>query len=353
MRITRTLASLVFAATLLATPCTAHADEDEELGSDDPALQQRVDSDEELATGQVSIDAGHVDLGPRYVDGEWTLLARDDTARLEGGKAKWRQPEDVVFKVTDTAKLTLPEGDEYAFTGAEAGSQVWTVPQTEVTGVVWLGWNTQDPEVVQTVERGVTLRFLEAQHLDGDGKMTVFLQPGNFAPPQVLHDATAASEAWVELNTHTHANWVFTEPGTYLVRIAVDAEGIDGTTRTDDAMLRFSVGDAADEAEAASATWPGEETAEEPSASKPSDDEAQASSGAPGEAEASPEGEQSAAEQGEAAAGEEGEDATDDDGSVLPWVIGGGALVAAVGAGVAFAASRRRQRMEDEVFDRA
>lgn len=143
MRITRTLASLALAAALLATPLAAQADEDEELGSDDPALQQRVSEDEELAAGQVSIDAGHVDLGPRYVDGEWTLLARDDTARLEGGKAKWRQPEDVVFKVTDAAKLTLPEGDDYAFTGAAAGDDVWTVPQTEVTGVVWLGWNTR------------------------------------------------------------------------------------------------------------------------------------------------------------------------------------------------------------------
>lgn len=195
----------------------------------------------------------------------------------------------------------------------------------------------QDPEVVSSVERGVTLRFLEAQHLDGDGRMTVFLQPGNFAPPQILHDATAESDAWVELNTHTHANWVFTEPGTYLVRIAMEAQGIDGTSHTDDAMLRFSVGDAADEAEAAAAAWPGEEPVAE-LVEDATQEQGSATTDAP-------------ATDASAAASEE--DSKRDDGdSALPWIIGAGVVVAAGGAASAFAATRRRQRMEDEVFSR-
>ncbi|WP_296136087.1 choice-of-anchor M domain-containing protein [uncultured Tessaracoccus sp.] len=321
----RLLAACVAALATLA-PTTAWGETPPpELGSDDPGIKQRVAADEAVATDEVAIDAGHVDLGPRIIDDEWTLLMRDDTARLEGGAARWRRPDRTVLRVRDTARTTLPDGDDYAFTGAKAGEQVWAVPQTEVTDVVWLGWNTQDPAVVDSTERGVTLEFEGVTHVEGGGRMSLFLQPGNFAPPQLLFDGKSPGDVWVDLNTHTHANWVFTKPGTYLVRTAVTATGTDGAERRAEAVLRFAVGDATDwhDALAAEAPTPSPSASASPAAS---------ASSAP-----SPDA-------GAAAAGPDGGAAV----PVWAWVAGGvGVVAVAVGVPVAV---RNRRRMEQEVF---
>ncbi|NLT30550.1 MAG: hypothetical protein GXX86_08855 [Propionibacterium sp.] len=318
----RRLCATALAAVVLLVPVAAVADSpspDPDLGSDDPALQQRVEGDEPIADDRAVIGAGHVDLGPRFVDDTWTLLARDDTAALNGGTSVWRHTEDTVFTVSDAAQLTLPDSDEYAFTGAGPGDTVWVVPQTELSGVVWLGWNTQDPRVVAEVDRGVTLQFIEARTVEGDGRLTVFLQPGNFAPPQTLYDGTSPADVWVDLNTHTHANWVFTEPGVYLVRVAITAEGLNQQQFTDQAWLRFAVGDATDPDSAFAAELPGESSA-------PPTPSTEATPGtAPGAEPSEPSGQW------------------------LPWLLAGGTVViVAAGAGVLL--GRRRRQVEQEVF---
>ncbi|MDU7359589.1 MAG: choice-of-anchor M domain-containing protein [Propionibacteriaceae bacterium] len=331
------------AAFLALLPTIGLADEttpSPDMGSDEPGLKQRVESDEAMGEGKVTLGEGHIDLGPRIIDGKWTFLARDDTAKLQGGKALWRNPDDVVFKVHDKAKLTLPEGDEYAFTGAKAGDEVWAVPQTETPGVIWLGWNTQDPDVVNTTDRGVTLQVLQAKHMDGDGAMTLFLQPGNFAPPQLLFDGKQQGDIWVDLNTHTHANWVFTKPGTYLVKVALNAKGTDKTERSATATLRFSVGDQSDEKAAFEAAWPGEEPASDSSDAATPDQSA------------SPAATPSKQADGEDAHPNDGADGASDGSSSVPWIAGGVALVVVVGAVVAVV-MRRQKRMTDEVFDDA
>src|SRR5690606_28434889 len=58
-------------------------------------------------------------------------------------------------------------------------------------------------------------------------------------------------------NTHTHANWVFTEPGAYLVQVEVAADLIDGRRVEDVATLRIAVGDATSTDEVRAATFDG------------------------------------------------------------------------------------------------
>lgn len=239
-----------FAATGLAGPLVpaAHAETDP---PEDPNLEQTVSSDEKLIEGENAVlEAGHVDLGPLMIDGAWTACARDDTAN----PPVWRRPEDVVLRVVDEGALELPEGEEYAFTGAAAGDRVWAVPQVEVPGVVWLGWNTQDPAVVAQELRGVRLRFHGAQ---GPGLLSLFLQPGNFAPPEVLVDPAVdePQEVFVEMNTHTHANWVFTEPGVYLCDLEIEGEHADGSVSAASTTLRFAIGTDTDPQLALDEAW--------------------------------------------------------------------------------------------------
>ncbi|MBF6620444.1 MAG: choice-of-anchor M domain-containing protein [Patulibacter sp.] len=233
----------------LAAPAMAQTDEDANL-------DQAIRSEQPVARGEKTLADGHVDVGPRFVDGRWTLMVHDDAAKAEDGSASvWRHPERTVLRVTDDALLDVPDDETYGFLPAKPGDRVHVVPQTQNPDVVWVGWNTQDPEVMERIDRGVTMTLTGVQ---GPGDLVVYLQSGDFGDPQVLWDSTAQPKpAWVDVNTHTHANWVFSRPGVYLVRVRIAAELIDGTSVSDTRDLRFAVGASAKPADALAARWAG------------------------------------------------------------------------------------------------
>ena len=203
----------------------------------DPALEQRVTIDEPVIVDEsVIINQGHVDLGP-YLDesGQLQFYARDDASI----SPVWRPTEDVIFGVGEAAEIALPDDANYNFIGAAPGDTVWVVPQTEIQGVPWVGWNTQSPTIAEIADKGVTLEFVGHA---GPGEHSVFLQPGGFAEPDVLWTKKEPGSIWVEPHTHTHANWVFTEPGSHLVVLRATIETAQGETHTAEATLRFAVG---------------------------------------------------------------------------------------------------------------
>ncbi|WP_045249066.1 choice-of-anchor M domain-containing protein [Microbacterium azadirachtae] len=260
------------ALVLLAAPTAAFAED----GDDDPNLDQTLDANLAVVHGERTLDAGHVDMGPKFVDGEWTFLIHDDVAKADANATSvWRYPDETVFHVLDQAQLSVPDDPAYAFVGADPGEPVWVVPQTQNAEVVWLGWNTQDPEVMQTIDRGVTLSLTGAQ---GPGTVTTYLQSGSFGEPQLLWDSRVpdAQPIWVDVNTHTHANWVFTEPGVYLLQLEATADLVDGSTVSDTQVIRFAVGTATAPADALAASWdgaavpaPGAETEEDVTLDEP------------------------------------------------------------------------------------
>lgn len=240
-----TLAALL---TLGALPATVAGAQPSPPPGDE--LEQRIDDDQSITTGRKVLSDGHVDIGPRFVEDDWTLMVHDDTA----DPSVWRQLDRTVFQVTDEALLEVPDDPAYEFIG-KPGTPVYVVPQVQEPGVAWVGWNTQDPEVMDTIDGGVTLTLTR---VDGPGKLYVYLQAGNFGSADVLWDSSKrqAQDLWVEVNTHTHANWVFTEPGSYLVQVEASAELVDGRSVSDTRALRFAVGDQTDAAEAFAATAP-------------------------------------------------------------------------------------------------
>ncbi|MDO4791151.1 MAG: choice-of-anchor M domain-containing protein [Buchananella hordeovulneris] len=232
-----------------AVPEQVRPAEPEAAPTEDPNLAQKL-GDLAVATDQRTLALGHVDMGPKFVDGQWRLMIHDDLARLqEGASSVWRYPDQTVLRVADAGKLPVPEDPAYEFVGAPAGSDVWVIPQTQHPEVVWLGWNTQDPQVMERIDRGVTMSL---QKVEGPGVMTMYLQSGSFGQPQVLWDSRLPEEQpiWVDVNTHTHSNWVFTAPGVYLVHAKVAADLIDGSQVSDTQVLRFAVGDSTSDADA-------------------------------------------------------------------------------------------------------
>ena len=212
--------------------------------SPDPDLAQSVAAHEEWSNEASEISVGHVDLGPRLIDGQWRAGLRHDA---ESG-AVWRDPNQTVLRVSDAAVMTAPDSADYPFLADVAGKPVYVVPQTQNPGVVWLGWNTQDPAVTATIDRGLTMRV---GPVSGPGRAWLFLQSGTFGKPLLLADSGAApGDVWIDSGTHVHANWAFSEPGTYTATVTFLGTTTAGEAVSASTTLRFAVGDAASASEA-------------------------------------------------------------------------------------------------------
>ena len=212
--------------------------------SPDPDLAQSVAAHEEWSNEAGEISVGHVDLGPRLIDGQWRAGLRHDA---ESG-AVWRDPNQTVLRVSDAAVMTAPDSADYPFLADVAGKPVYVVPQTQNPGVVWLGWNTQDPAVTATIDRGLTMRV---GPVSGPGRAWLFLQSGTFGKPLLLADSGAApGDVWIDSGTHVHANWAFSAPGTYTATVTFLGTTTAGEAVSASTTLRFAVGDAASASEA-------------------------------------------------------------------------------------------------------
>lgn len=253
-RSSRSLSALVLGASLILAPLgVAHAEtspattesasaqpSDSNLSRGERALTQTLSAEQPVASGRTEISAGHVDMGPRFNNGKFELMLHDD----HGESPVWRSLDEVIYRGSDKAILEVPNDPRYSFVGAPAGSKVYVIPQTETKGVIWPGWNTQDPQLVSKLNRGVNLTL---EQVSGPGTFSLYLENGNFSAPQVLWSSTKSEpqKLWVEKNTHTHANWVFTAPGEYLLKVTASAELSDGSTVSDTRYLKFAVGDSA------------------------------------------------------------------------------------------------------------
>ena len=242
--------------------------------SPDPDLAQSVAAHEEWSNEASEISVGHVDLGPRLIDGQWRAGLRHDA---ETG-AVWRDPNQTVLRVNDAAIMTAPDSADYPFLSDVAGKPVYVVPQTQNPGVVWLGWNTQDPAVTATIDRGLTMRV---GPVSGPGRAWLFLQSGTFGKPLLLADSGAApGDVWIDSGTHVHANWAFSAPGTYTATVTFLGTTTAGEAVSASTTLRFAVGDAASASEALAMAAPAAAPADGASASSSSSGDAPAGSGA-------------------------------------------------------------------------
>ncbi len=344
----RALPALALGASLMLAPLgVAHAETtpatsesasaqpgDSNLSRGERALTQTLSAEQPVASGRTEISAGHVDMGPRFNNGTFELMLHDD----HGETPVWRSLDEVIYRGSDKAILEVPNDPRYSFVGAPAGSKVYVIPQTETKGVIWPGWNTQDPQLVSKLNRGVNLTL---EQVSGPGTFSLYLENGNFSAPQVLWSSTKSEpqKLWVEKNTHTHANWVFTAPGEYLLKVTASAELSDGSTVSDTRYLKFAVGDSA----SADALYAMEAQARGSSGSASSGSASSASQAAGTQAA----GTQASGSSSAAAASDQGGFRAE---FTIPWVAVAG-IVVVVGVGAFIASRRRRASAQREALD--
>ena len=345
----RALPALALGASLILAPLgVAHAEttpataesasaqpSDSNLIRGERALTQTLSAEQPVASGRTEISAGHVDMGPRFNNGKFELMLHDD----HGETPVWRSLDEVIYRGSDKAILEVPNDPRYSFVGAPAGSKVYVIPQTETKGVIWPGWNTQDPQLVSKLNRGVNLTL---EQVSGPGTFSLYLENGNFSAPQVLWSSTKSEpqKLWVEKNTHTHANWVFTAPGEYLLKVTASAELSDGSTVSDTRYLKFAVGDSA----SADALYAMEAQARGSSGSASSGSASSASQAAGTQAS----GAQASGSSSAAAASDQSGFRAEFTISWSPIVAG---IVVVVGVGAFIASRRRRSSAQREALD--
>ncbi|MGW3974486.1 hypothetical protein ACWEFD_35045 [Streptomyces ardesiacus] len=97
-----TFLAVLLLSTALTLPATA---------AESPTPGAEAEAAAKTGTGRTVFGDGHIDIGPRFDQGRWTVQIRDDTSH----PAIWRNTGDVVLQVKDAAKIEVPTGEEFGF----------------------------------------------------------------------------------------------------------------------------------------------------------------------------------------------------------------------------------------------
>ncbi|MFC8849490.1 MULTISPECIES: choice-of-anchor M domain-containing protein [unclassified Micromonospora] len=171
----------------------------------------------------IVLSSGHVDvIDVDYASGALSVDLHDDTV----SPAVERDPADVVLRVPNTAKLTVPSASAWSFLGT--GGQAWVLPQASTAGLLWAGWNTTDVPSGVFQNNRVTFKLT---NVSGPAGFSVYTVSGG--TPTVLFDSGNGlpDSLNVNRNTHAHVNWGFDAAGTYTVTFEVTGKlASNGTT---------------------------------------------------------------------------------------------------------------------------
>ena len=198
----------------IATRITREAGEDEvsRIRSDSEIPNQAITTLNVQVGSEGGITDGHFDLGPAIENGQLVARIKDDRSV----PAVWKDPASMTFALGEKAKIKAPEALSFA---ADAGQDVWMIPATQIRGVPWLGMNSQREEIVTETSGQVRFSLLDVQ---GPGNVAVF-ESGSLGAGIGTHVFDGAGTSYtLPANTHAHQNWVFTEPGSYQLTIAMN-----------------------------------------------------------------------------------------------------------------------------------
>lgn len=209
-------------------------------------------------TSPVTIDRGHVDVGPVSSDGGATMALVDDS-RTHARQTVLRDPESVRLSVSDHAKHV--RGDvsaaevrkaglsgrpvfpdrAYDFLGAK-GTPVWVLPQNQTDGLVWPGFSTERMPT-EDYPDGVNLTLTPISAPD-KGAWWAFTA-GLSNDVTMLGSSEKPHEIVNKAPAHIHNNWVFTKPGTYVIGVSASGKNASGQFNVTQKKMTFVVGDEA------------------------------------------------------------------------------------------------------------
>ena len=169
----------------------------------------------------------HADLGIAYEGGEWDLHVHDEDGDRE------LEAADTLMYIGPDGKTSRPAGSDWDFFGNSAGEDLWILPQTQDTNLVFLGIAGEEIDA-GVFDGNVVNLFLSA--VRGPGEFSLYTTD-SFGDPTVFMSSAdgigAGDMVPVPVGGHAHFNWAFTGQGLY--EVDMFAQGtISGQTITSD-----------------------------------------------------------------------------------------------------------------------
>lgn len=146
-------------------------------------------------------------------------------------------PESTWFHLDDDAKFAgLPAGFEFV---APQGTPIWFASETQDPAILWPGFSSQSVPRGVLDDEDITLTL---ESVTGPGDVELWTSDVFGMVGRRLWSSDEDFTSFVlDTNTHVHANWAFTEPGTYELTVRASAS-VAGSSTSDTATYTFVVG---------------------------------------------------------------------------------------------------------------
>jgi surface-anchored protein len=191
-----------------------------------PILVGLLASSSLVLHAQTTLLQGHADVGIAFEDGAWDLHVHDESEPPPGGTEYG--PDEVVLLVGTEAEQTVPENPAFSFLGT-GGDSLWVLPQNENPSLLFLGIATEEIEAGFFENDRVALTLAG---YNGPGHFALY-QVDGFGSPTVYmntRDGLSTDDLFeMQVGTHAHANWAFSEPGTYTLSFEASGTLMEGS----------------------------------------------------------------------------------------------------------------------------
>ncbi|WP_344480446.1 choice-of-anchor M domain-containing protein [Glycomyces endophyticus] len=144
-------------------------------------------------------------------------------------------PANVDFDVHSGHLVNRPSATPCRF---DAGDN-WVIPRLESSGLLWAGWSTEELDLDDF--GGELHAELTDAVVPSGGNVAIYDAPTNTLR---FHTNSACNASGTDITeSHHHATWVFTEPGTYELTFQVTGtHTTDGPVTSDEHTYTFDVG---------------------------------------------------------------------------------------------------------------
>lgn len=186
------------------------------------------------------ITEGHMDQAMSLKDGKAEVFV-DDTA--DPRHPVHRASGTFAYAVPDSTHAKIPAGAKgYSELAAAAPEGVWSLPETQLEGIPWVGFSTQRVDYSQLSSKGVEVAM---RNFTGPGRLVTGVSSlfEGFTPRL---DSTKPDMVLRYLfGSHDHQAFYFTKPGRYSTDFVFTAHLADGSTIEKTLHAIFLVGDEA------------------------------------------------------------------------------------------------------------
>jgi len=164
--------------------------------------------------GAITLESGEVDIGVQYQAGAWIWTAYNHESQEDFTLG------EALFRANASAQRAVPNDPDFTTFLGVAGTPVWVLPSTQQPGLLFPGLaaDRTGGGIFQNNRLAMTLTGIA-----GPGEFALYSVDA-FGEPQVLmnsRDGLSATDH-ISLPTaggHAHANWAFSEPGSYTLTV--------------------------------------------------------------------------------------------------------------------------------------